>query len=80
MTGGRRSQSADWRSAWFPRDMDQKFWVVRVAAIIGPLYRPAATQVLSREGSSLTKAEPVMAHRKPVVLALLTGGALLRCD
>lgn len=66
-----------WYGAWFAREMELKFWLVLLAAMVGLLYYFAATQVFPREGSTLSNTDHVMAHRKPVVLAITAANLIM---
>lgn len=66
-----------WYGAWFLRTAELKFWLALVAAIIGLIYYFAATQVFPREGSTLSNSDHVMAHRKPIVLAVITANLIM---
>lgn len=66
-----------WYGAWFQRDMELKFWLVLVAAVIGLLYYFAATQVFPREASQILPSDHVMGHRKPIMAAVLAANLIM---
>jgi hypothetical protein len=66
-----------WYGAWFLREAELKFWLALVAAIVGLIYFFAATQVFPRETSTLSNSDHVMAHRKPIVLAVIAANVIM---
>lgn len=66
-----------WYGAWFRRDIELKFWVVLVVAVIGLLYYFAATQVFPKDGSAVSPTDHVMANRKAIVLAVMAADLIM---
>lgn len=66
-----------WYGAWFLRDMELKFWLMLLAAVIGLLYYFAATQIFPREGSQTSPTEHVMHHKAPVAISVVVANLIM---